>query len=125
MFLKSEFPSFFLFNSPDSAAWDHPASATPPGVCEVVSVPASDELPYFFEMKAGQRLVMSLSASAEIDVVLCKESAYDDWIDSGMRSEHPSNAILMSRLSQRHSFEYRAPQNGNFLVVLINLSDAP
>jgi hypothetical protein len=108
----------------------HPDSDPPPedagdGIWEVVTVPSADELPYVFELTAGQRLSVSLSASANIDLVLCDEAAYDCWLDSGLETEHPPNPLLALRPAEHHSLEYKAANAGSHILVLINLADAP
>lgn len=97
----------------------------PIGICEVISVEASDELPYVFEIGAGQRLSFSVSSSHEIDLVLCDELAYDDWVDGGLESEHPARTILALRHACQHSLEFGTDQDGAIIAILINLADCP
>lgn len=93
------------------------------GICEVISVGACDELPYVFEISGGQRLSFSLSASHEVDLVLCDERAYDEWVDSGLTNEHPLEAILMLRHDCHHSLEYRTEQDTTLVAIIVNLAD--
>jgi hypothetical protein len=95
------------------------------GICELVTVPACDELPYVFELKRGERLAFSLAATANISVVLCDEPAYDEWLDSGLRSEVPADCYVVSRETKRHALSFVAPLKGVFLVVLVNAQASP
>ena len=107
---------------PDSCP---PVQGLPPGICEVIGVEASDELPYVFEISAGERLSFCLSATHEVDLVLCDEPAYDEWVDGGFQSEHPANPILMLRHGCQHSLEFRTDQDATLIAILINLADRP
>ena len=91
------------------------------GICEVVSVEAYDELPYVFELEAGERLSFSLTSSHEVDLVLCDECAYDEWVDSGLRSQHPPSAMLTLRHAANHSLMFRTPKALTLIAVIINL----
>jgi hypothetical protein len=93
------------------------------GICEVISVGAYDELPYVFEISGGQRLSFSLSASHEVDLVLCDERAYDEWVDSGLTTEHPREAILMLGHDCHHSLEFRTEQDTTLVAIIVNLAD--
>ena len=105
-------PGIFSFDSWVSeetlAAGQHLAF----GICEVISVGAFDELPYVFEINGGQKLSFSLTASHEVDLVLCDENAYDGWVDAGLQTEHPADAILTLRHACQHSLEFR-PERGH------------
>jgi hypothetical protein len=95
------------------------------GICEVISVGACDELPYVFEVSGGQRLSFSLSASHEVDLVLCDERAYDEWVDAGLQTEHPLDPILMLRHACYHSLEFKPEQDTTLIAIIINLADQP
>ena len=95
------------------------------GICEVISVGACDELPYVFEISGGQKLSFSLTASHEVDLVLCDESAYDDWVDAGLQTQHPKEALLTLRHACQHSLEFRPEQDTTLIAIIINLADCP
>jgi hypothetical protein len=99
--------------------------ALSPGICEVISVGACDELPYVFEISGGQKLSFSLTASHEVDLVLCDENAYDEWVDGGLQTEHPEHYILMLRHASQHSVEFRPDQDTTLIAIIINLADCP
>ena len=115
----------FLFDpwvSPESTPFGQELAF---GICEVVSVGPWDELPYVFEISGNQKLSFSLTASHEVDLVLCDESGYDDWVDGGLQTEHPVDAILNLRHSCQHSLEFRPEQDTTLIVIIINLADRP
>ena len=58
-------------------------------------MPPTDELPYVFEISRGQTLFFSISSSHEVDLVLCEEGAYDDWVDAGFETDRPLEALLV------------------------------
>jgi hypothetical protein len=95
------------------------------GICEVISVGACDELPYVFELSGGQRLSFSLTASHEVDLILCDEHAYDGWVDDGLTTEHPLQAILTLRHACYHSLEFKPEQDATLIVIIINFADWP
>lgn len=96
-----------------------------PGICEVVSVGPCDELPYVFEVSGGQKLSFSLTASHEVDLVLCDEEAYDEWVDGGLETEHPTQCILMLRHACQHSLEFRPDRHKTLIAIVINLANRP
>src|SRR5438128_1351250 len=93
------------------------------GICEVITVPACDELPYVFEISGGQKLLFSLTSSHELDVVLCDEWAYDDWIDNGFESNNPLEALLILRHGTSHSLEFKPEGNRVLVAILVNSAE--
>jgi hypothetical protein len=93
------------------------------GICEVITVPASDELPYIFEISAGQKLLFSLSCSHDVDLVLCEECAYDDWVDAGFQTDRPLDALLVLRHGTSHSLEFKPESDSVLVAILINAAE--
>jgi hypothetical protein len=93
------------------------------GICEVISVPAADELPYLFEISLGQTLLFSLSSSHEVDLVLCEERAYEDWVDSGFETDRPLEALLVLRHGTSHSLEFKPDHNTVLVAILLNYAE--
>jgi hypothetical protein len=118
-------PDIFSFDSWVSAESFAAEQHVAFGICEVISIGACDELPYVFEISGGQKLSFSLTASHEVDLVLCDEPAYDKWVDGGLQTEHPTNAILMLRHACQHSLEFRPEQDTTLIAIIINLADRP
>jgi hypothetical protein len=100
-----------------------PADESEFGICEVITVPPSDELPYVFEISRGQTLYFSLSSSHAIDLVLCEESAYDDWVDAGFETDCPLEALLVLRHGISHSLEFKPDHDTVLVAILLNYSD--
>src|SRR4051794_16534185 len=116
-------PDLFSLNSwvsAESIAAEHHLAF---GICEVVSVGACDELPYVFEISGGQKLLFSLTACHEVDLVLCDEVAYDAWVDGGLQTEHPEEALLTLRRACKHSLDFRPEQDTTLIAIIINLGD--
>jgi hypothetical protein len=118
-------PDIFLFDSRPYAECFAAGQHLAFGICEVISVGPCDELPYVFEISGGHKLSFSLTASHEVDLVLCDESAYDDWVDGGLQTEHPASAILTLRHACQHSLEFRPDLDTTLIVIIINLADRP
>ena len=93
------------------------------GICEVITVPPSDELPYVFEISRGQTLRFSLSSSHEVDLVLCEESAYDEWVDAGFETDCPLEALLVLRHGTSHSLEFKPDHETVLVVILLNYAE--
>jgi hypothetical protein len=93
------------------------------GICEVISVGGCDELPYVFELARNQRLSFSVTASHEVDVVLCAEGAYEDWVDAGLPDDHPLEAILILRHGCIHSLDFRTEEDSMLVAIVINLGE--
>ncbi len=118
-------PEISSFGSWDSAELFVTEQQVAFGICEVISVGACDELPYVFEIVGGQRLSFSLTASHEVDLVLCDESAYDKWVDGGLQTQHPDDALLTLRHACQHSLEFRPELDTTLIAIIINLAERP
>lgn len=93
------------------------------GICEVISVSEWDELPYVFELARNQKLSFAVTASHEVDVVLCEEEAYESWVDAGLPADHPLKAILILQQGRSHSFNFRTEHDAMLVAIIINLGD--
>ena len=118
-------PEISPFDSWDSAELFVTEQQVAFGICEVISVGGCDELPYIFEIVGGQKLSFSLTASHEVDLVLCDEGAYDEWVDAGLQTQHPEEALLTLRHACQHSLEFRPEQDTTLIAIIINLADRP
>jgi hypothetical protein len=88
---------------------------------EEALVRADAHKPYLFEMSDGQELVGSVSADDFIDVVICDESCFDAWCNQD-DDDWPAHYFLAEDV-RRRSFEFVAPEDGTFVVLLINWSN--
>jgi hypothetical protein len=93
------------------------------GICEVITVPPTDELPYVFEISRGQTLFFSISSSHEVDLVLCEEGAYDDWVDAGFETDRPLEALLVLRYGTNHSLEFKPDHDTVLVAILLNYAE--
>lgn len=91
------------------------------GICEIATIPESDELPYVFEVSRDQVLSFSFLADAEVSLTLCKEEDYDAWVDSGFCTNQPAGFEVHLQPSQTSSVEFRAKEPGCLIAVLVNL----
>jgi hypothetical protein len=89
-------------------------------ILEVLTIPAFDEMPWLFDMERGQKLSVSVIASHEIDVVVCAEHDYDEWVESGMETDRPEYGFLESSRSIQHVLHFRSPSNGLIVVLIVN-----
>lgn len=115
---------------PDLQGAEYPriSASNPPedgiGICEVVTVPPKDDVPYVFEISQGERLLFNVTASLAFDVVLCSETAYDDWVDAEFETHQPLEALLVLRDAKTHSFEFKPDHDVVLVAILFNFSDA-
>jgi hypothetical protein len=55
--------------------------------------------------------------------VLCEEDAYDDWIDAGLETERPLEALLVLRQGTKHSLEFMTERDSVLVAILINTAE--
>jgi hypothetical protein len=72
-------------------------------------------------MSAGQELVGSIATDDFIDVVICNERDFDAWSNQD-EDEWPAHYFLAEDV-RRRSFEFVAPVDGTFVVLLINWTE--
>ncbi len=94
------------------------------GICEVVTVPPNDDLPYVFEISQGERLLFNVTSSLAFDVVLCSETAYDGWVDAEFETNRPLEALLVLRDATTHSFEFKPDNDIVLVAILFNFNEA-
>lgn len=111
-----------LDRQPSHRSTDWLDSTWPDGIYEVATVPECDELPYVFEMSRRQNLTFSFSSDAELSLTLCSEDDYDRWVDGGYSTEHPEGFEIHLPSAERNNFEFRAPDSGFLVAVLVNLT---
>lgn len=97
-----------------------PAPQLAEGIVEVLTIGAFDELPWLFEMEKGGKLSISLMANQAVDIVVCSEADYDEWIDSGAESDRPAFGFLESNRSACHALQFRSPESGLVAILVVN-----
>ena len=64
------------------------AEKTPsPFICEAITLPAYDEIPYVFDLEEREYLEFTLRSDTPVDVLVCNMADYERWIDSGYDPE--------------------------------------
>jgi hypothetical protein len=97
----------------------------PDGICEVITVPAMDELPYVFELQAGETLNATITSEQQFDLMLCNDAVYDAWIDSGMPTPLPHSYHLIQTGRSTHTVSFQPVQRGHYVLLLVNPSEEP
>ncbi len=94
-------------------------------ICEAITIPAYDEIPYLFDLEQGELLDFTLRSDIPVDVLLCDASDYDQWVDSGY---DPEVAILVHLEAEdvlAHTLRFTAPFPGEYAVLLMNWTECP
>ena len=94
-------------------------------ICEAITLPAYDELPYIFDLEQGERLEFTLRSDIPVDVLLCDASDYDQWVDSGYDPEVALLVHLEAEDVLAHTLRFTAPLPGEYAVLLMNWSECP
>lgn len=94
-------------------------------------------------MEEDDELVFSIDADGYLDVVICSEEAFDEWVDSDSEvdeddseeeednededTQHPLPESDWSRTDVLNGGEYTflAPEAGNYVLLLVNWNDEP
>lgn len=97
----------------------------PDGICEVITVPAMDELPYAFEIQAGETLNANITSEHPFDLMLCDNDAYDAWIDGGMSTPLPYPCHLIQTDRSTHTVSFKPAERGHYILLLLNPSEEP
>ncbi len=115
---------FFLF-PPDPPSFhlhdcgENPATE-PDGICEVITLPPCDELPYAFELEAGQILNVTVTSESPFELLLCDDSVYEDWMDRGSPTQLPEPIHLYQPRQETHTLKFVPPVRGHYILMLVN-----
>src|SRR5437868_9807851 len=71
----------------DRTTSDHAEKALFPFICEAITLPAYDEIPYVFDLEERESLEFTLRSETPVDVLVCNMADYERWIDSGYDPE--------------------------------------
>lgn len=110
---------------------DEPARAialhnVPAGfICEAITLPAYDELPYMFELQRGELLEFTLRSDIPVDVLLCDASDYDRWVDSGYDPKTALSVHLEAEDVLVYTVRFTASVSGEYAVLLMNWTECP
>jgi hypothetical protein len=96
-----------------------------PFICEAITLPAYDELPYVFELEQNEYLEFTLRSDTPVDVLICNMADYEQWIDSGYDPEIALLVHLEAEDVVAYTLRFTAPQAGEYAVLLMNWTESP
>src|SRR5262252_1873890 len=84
-----------------------------PFICEAITLPAYDEIPYVFDLEEREYLEFTLRSDTPVDVLVCNMADYERWIDSGYDPEIALLVHLEAETSWHTPFDLppHAPTN--------------
>ena len=88
---------------------DHAEKTLFPFICEAITLPAYDEIPYVFDLEEREYLEFTLRSDIPVDVLLCNASDYDRWVDSGYDPEIAFRSTLKRKSPGLHPSVHCAP----------------
>ena len=94
-------------------------------ICEAITLPAYDELPYIFDLEQGELLEFTLRSDVPVDILLCNASDYDRWVDSGYDPEVGLLVHLEAEDVLSHTLRFTAILPGEYAVLLMNWTEHP
>lgn len=94
-----------------------------PFICEAITLPPYDELPYVFELEQYELLEFTLRSDIPVDVLLCNMADYERWIDSGYDPEIALLVHLEAEDVLAYTLRFTAPQAGEYAVLLMNWTE--
>ena len=94
-------------------------------ICEAITLPAYDEIPYIFDLERFELLEFTVRSDVPVDVLLCNATDYDHWVDSGYDPEIGLLVHLEAEDVLAHTLRFRALAAGEYAVLLMNWTDTP
>jgi hypothetical protein len=94
-------------------------------ICEAITLPAYDEIPYIFDLERFELLEFTLRSDVPVDVLVCNASGYDDWVESGYDSEIGLLVHLEAEDVLTYMLRFRALAAGEYVVLLMNWTECP
>ena len=94
-----------------------------PFICEAITLPAYDELPYVFDLEQNEYLEFTLRSDTPVDVLLCGMADYERWIDSGYDPEIALLVHLEAEDVLAYTLRFTAPKAGEYAVLLMNWTE--
>jgi hypothetical protein len=89
-------------------------------ICEAITLPAYDEIPYIFDLERFESLEFTLRSDVPVDVLVCNASDYDRWVDSGYDPEIGLLVHMEAEDVVAHTLQLKAPMAGEYVVLLMN-----
>ena len=94
-------------------------------ICEAITLPAYDEIPYIFDLERFELLEFTLRSDVPVDVLLCNATDYDHWVDSGYDPEIGLLVHLEAEDVLANTLRFRALAAGEYVVLLMNWTKYP
>ena len=107
----------------DRAAPDRAERSLLPFICEAITLPAYDEIPYVFDLDEHEYLEFTLRSDIPVDVLVCSMADYERWIDSGYDSEVALLVHLEAEDVVAYTLRFTAPSAGEYAVLLMNWTE--
>ena len=96
----------------------------PPGsICEVIAIAPQHEIPYVFDLAAGEGLEFHLHSTDPVDVIVCRLEAYESWIDSGYDPECAPGVFIQEEQMSAGAIRFTPAVADEYAVVVMNWSD--
>ena len=92
-------------------------------ICEAITLPAYDEVPYIFDLQRFELLEFTLRSDVPVDVLVSNATDYDHWVDSGYDPEIGLLVHLEAEDVLAHTLRFRALAAGEYAVLLMNWTD--
>jgi hypothetical protein len=102
-----------------------PAKTPSAFICEAITLPPYDEIPYIFDLEQFELLEFTLGSDVPVDFQLCNATDYDQWVDSGYDPEIGLLVHLEAEDVLAHTLRFRALAPGEYAVLLMNWTDFP
>lgn len=94
-------------------------------ICEAITLPAYDEIPYIFDLERFELLEFTLRSDSPVDVLVCNATDYDHWVDSGYDPEIGLLVHVEAEDVLAHTLRFRALAAAEYAVVLMNWTESP
>ena len=102
---------------------DHAEKTLFPFICEAITLPAYDEIPYVFDLEEREYLEFTLRSDTPVDVLLCNMADYERWIDSGYDPEMALLVHLEAEDVLAYTLRFTAPRADEYAVLLMNWTE--
>jgi hypothetical protein len=94
-----------------------------PFICEAITLPAYDEIPYVFDLEEQEFLEFTLRSDIPVDVLVCNMGDYEGWIDSGYDPEVALLVHLEAEDVLAYTLRFTAPRADEYAVLLMNWTE--
>ena len=107
----------------DRTTRDHAEKTLFPFICEAITLPAYDEIPYVVDLEEREYLEFTLRSDTPVDVLVCNMADYERWIDSGYDPEIALLVHLEAEDVLAYTLRFTAPRADEYAVLLMNWTE--